>query len=262
MKFGACVGLDEEKILTMKELGFDYFETHLGDLAALSDRDFSDFTEKVETIGLPCEASNCFIPSDYPLVGEARDYKKIDKYVLHALDRAHKIGIKVSVFGSSAARKIPQGVSEDKAFEQIVFFLADIVSPIAESFGIEIAIEPLNKKECAWINSLEFANRISQAADKDNIKILADLYHMHAEGENVSEIIRLGNKVVHAHIANPVGRLYPSETDGFDYIPFLKALNGAAVSRCSIEASNKDFPIEAGGALGILRRGQEELTVF
>jgi len=98
MKFGVCVGTDAEKIKVLKDTGFDYVETNLTDIATISEEDFEAFLLALKTIDIPCEASNCFIPGEYKLVGKDIDYEKISAYVSKALSRASRAGIKIGCF--------------------------------------------------------------------------------------------------------------------------------------------------------------------
>ena len=253
MKFGVCIGTDAEKIKVLKDTGFDYVETNLTDIATISDEDFEAFLQALKTNNIPCEASNCFIPGEYKLVGKDVDYEKISAYVSKALARASRAGIKSAVFGSGAARRIPDGTSREDAHKQLTHFLKEIVSPEAGKYGIRIAIEPLNKKECNCLNSVLEGVAIARATDRDNIKTLADLYHVFLEDDQMDDIAALKGEIIHAHIANPVGRCYPAPGDGFDYAPFINALKAAGCERCSVEAGTKDFENEVTKALAVLK---------
>ena len=253
MKFGACVGTDAEKIKILKEAGFDYAETNMTDIATISDEEFNAFLLALKENDIPCEASNCFIPGEYKLVGDAVDYTAISEYVAKALERASRVGIESAVFGSGGARRVPDGVSREDAHKQLAYFLKEIVSPEAAKYGIRIAIEPLNKKECNCLNSVLEGVAVAEATGCDNIKTLADLYHVFLENDQMADIAALKGKIIHAHIANPVGRCYPAPGDGFDYAPFMKALNEAGCTRCSVEAGTKDFAKEAVLALSVLK---------
>ncbi len=253
MKFGACVGTDAAKITVLKEAGFDYAETNMTEIAAMSEESYEAFLLALKTNDIPCEASNCFIPGEYKLVGEDVDYESISAYVAKALARASRAGIKSAVFGSGGARRMPEGIAKEDAQKQIACFLKEIVSPEAAKYGIRIAIEPLNKNECNCLNSVLEGVAVAEATGCDNIKTLADLYHVYLENDQMKDIASLKGKIIHAHIANPVGRCYPKPGDGFDYAPFMNALNEAGCTRCSVEAGTKDFAKEAPLALAVLK---------
>lgn len=253
MKFGTCIGTDQEKIKVSKDAGFYYVETNLTNITAMRDREFEEFLKALEQNDIPCEASNCFIPSEYKLIGESVDYKSISAYVAKALARANRLGIKTAVFGSGGARRVPDGVTREEAHKQIIYFLKEIVGPQASEYGIRIAIEPLNSQVCNCLNSVLEGVAVARATGCDNIKTLADLYHVYLDNDPLDKIAQLKGEVIHAHIANPVARCYPAPGDGFDYVPFFNTLKAVGCERCSIEADTKDFTNDATKALAVLK---------
>ena len=254
MKFGTCVGMDPERIAVSGKVGFDYVETNMTELALADDDKLSKFINALQESGIPCEASNCFIPGDrYRIVGENVDYPSIAEYVDLALERAGKVGIKSAVFGSGGARKAPDGFSLEEAENQIICFLKEIVSPRAEKYGITIAVEPLYKEACNLINLVQEGVDIAKATGCGNIKGLADLFHMYYEKDYVESIAANKGWIHHAHIANPVNRGFPAPGDGFDFAPFIGALKFAGCPRLTIEAGTEDFEKDAYLALEVLK---------
>lgn len=253
MRFGICAGVKTDYVQVMKACGYDYFETNMTEITAMSEEEFASFHGFVEKCGLPCEASNCFIPGQYKLTGADIDYGAISAYVAKALKRASALGLKTAVFGSGGARRYPESTNRQDAQQQITFFLKEIVSPEASKYSIQIAIEPLNKSEDNAINSVPEGVRIAKATGCDNIKTLADLYHVYLENDPLDAISRMKGDILHSHIANPVRRKYPQPGDGFDFLPFLNAIESAGCPRCSVEAGTDDFIAEAPKALELLR---------
>lgn len=254
LKFGVCLGVDVEKIRILKDLGYDYFEVHIGELGALSQNEFESFNESIKKIGLACKCANCFIPSDLKVVGENIAYDALHLYIEKAFLRLRELGVSTVVFGSSSARKIPEGFERTKAFDQVVHFLSKIVTPLAKEYGISVAIEPLNKKECSWINNLNYGKKIVDAVGQESIKLIADLYHMEAEGEGAEDLRVYNSDIIHAHVACPELRTCPHPNDKYDYGPFLIGLEAIGCERCSIEARFKDFKTEVALSLNFLKQ--------
>jgi len=252
MKFGICVGTDAKNIEILSKAGFDYFETHTTEITTASNADFSAFAAGIEKVGLPCEAANCFVPGEIRLSAAQPDYTAITAYVKKAFLRASNCGVQTIVFGSGKARGVPEGMKTADAFDKLVFFLREIVSPEAERYAINLAIEPLNKNECNIINSVCDGIELAEAVGKTRVKTLADLYHMYLENDSIDDLAAAKGKIIHAHIANPVKRLFPQPGDGFDFAPFLQALKSAGCPRCSVEAGCGDFAKDAPAALEVL----------
>ncbi len=257
MKFGVCVGTDIEKMNLIKSLGYDYAESHCQEIAK---RDMSHL-DAMKATGLPVIAANCFI--GMPVVGENRDFAAIDEYLETLFSKAAYLGLKHLIFGSSAARRIPDGMSLEDGRAQIVEFLKYHVVPVAEKYGLPVAIEPLRPEECNAINTIDEGVSVANAVDSPYVKVLADLAHMFVQGEDMNKIIEYKDHIIHAHTSNPdpdpsLGkkRTYPKEGDSFNQADFIEPLKAAGVEYCSIEADVIDFSADVEGAytvLGILR---------
>lgn len=252
MRFGICVGTDAKKIEILSKTGFNYFETNTTEITTAGDAAFSEFAACIDKFGLPCEAANCFVPGEIRLSAAQPDYAAISEYVKKAFLRASQCGVKTIVFGSGKARGVPEGMTTAAAFEKLAYFLKEIVAPQAERYAIDLAVEPLNKNECNIINSVCDGIELADAAAHARIKTLADLYHMYLEDDSMEALAATRGKIIHAHIANPVKRRFPQPGDGFDFVPFLKAIQSAGCPRCSVEAGCDDFATDAPAALEAL----------
>ena len=121
-------------------------------------------------------------------------------------------------------------------YEDIVRFLRDIAAPSVAPYGIPIAIEPLEQKGGDLIHTVSEAKQLSDDVGNPLVRCLADLYHMYKEDDPMSAVTDCGDKLRHAHIAEPVERVYPRRDDGFDLTPFLRALLQTGCPRVSVEA--------------------------
>lgn len=221
MKYGCCLnmnarddtGIGWEDIPVIKEAGFDYVELPLAEVMNLSHDGVEKLRKSLEKAGIPCEACNNFYPGDLRLTGENTDWEKISQYTARALERAEYLGAQIVVFGSGTAKRIPDGFPEEQGYEQIVKLLR-MVGNEARKHSVVVAVEPLRKAECNIINTFEEGCRLSDDVGCENVKNLVDLYHLAVEKEPVSHIGDLGmKKLVHVHIANPQGRLFPKPDD-------------------------------------------------
>lgn len=254
MKFGICVGTDIEKMKYMKALGYDYSEGHCQEIAR-KDKAYLDEMKKTE---LPVVAANCFI--GLRVVGEEKNYDEIDAYLAKLFENASYLGIKYLVFGSSAARRIPDGMSLEEGRAEIIDFLKNHVLSLSEKYNIIIAIEPLRPEECNAINTVADGVEIAKAVDSPYVKVLADVAHMYVQNESMESLLEYKGWIVHAHTSNPdpdpsLGRkrIYPAENDEFRQADFINALKKIGVEYCSVEAEVIDFEQDAKNAYGILK---------
>ena len=73
----------------------------------------------------------------------------------------------------------------------------------AEQYNIPLLFEPLNRYESNLSNTLSSAVNIIRSQTSDNIKILADLFHMNIEERNLPDAIRgAGELIGHVHFAD------------------------------------------------------------
>lgn len=253
MKIGVCVGTDIEKMKYIRSLGYDYAESHCQEIA----RKDKEHLDKMKATGLPVVAANCFI--GLRVVGEERDDEAIKEYLEKLFGNASYLGLKYLVFGSSGARRIPDGMSLEEGRAQIVDFLKKLVVPCAEKYNIPVAIEPLRPQECNAINTLADGVEIAKAVGSDYVKVLADVAHMYVQGESMESLLDYKGWVVHAHTSNPAPddsldrkRIYPKKGDKFSQADFINVLKKIGVEHCSIEADVIDFESDARNAYEVL----------
>lgn len=253
MKLGVCISAKNNKqIKAAKEAGFDYVEISVSGLSDMPQEEINVFKDALKMYGIPCEAANCFIKGENKLVGEAVDYNAITEYLDKVIPVAEEIGIKTIVFGSGSARNREDDFPADKAYEQVVVFLRDIAGPRCEKHGIKIAIEPLVRWASKMIHTVEEAVNLSDDCGLENVKALADLIHMHNNGDDVKNILNFDKKVIHSHISNPLEGTYPMRSDEYDYQSFIDNLKAVGCKRCSIEAGTDDFETDAKAAFKLL----------
>ena len=174
------------------------------------------------------------------------------------LRRAGMAKIPYIVFGSGKARHVPDGVSREEAMEQFISFCKQI-APFAETYGVTVVIEPLNKAETNLINSLSEGARVVEAVNHPNVQLLCDMYHMMRENESPSEIVKQGKYIRHCHIAEREERTPPG-AKGDDFRPYFNALKQIGYKGCvSIECRWSDFENEVQQALPYMKEQFQSL---
>ncbi len=259
MRFGVCTGIDnEENVKIAAESGYDYIECGFQMFANATEEQLIEWEEREKKYNILAEAVNCFLPNSLPVTGDNVDYAALSEFVARGMKNCARMGVKTVVFGSSGARSIPSDYSYEKAVKQMGYFLREIAAPEAAKYSITIVTEPLQKAETNMINTVKEGVLLAALADHENVRCLADLFHMEQCGDTVDDILMIKDSIVHAHISNPVGRdgkkrIYPIAADEFDYKSFLDALRKGSCERCSIEAAVTDFSTEAPAAIKMLR---------
>lgn len=258
MKIGVCRGLDDfESIKIASEIGIDYYECGFGSLAKFDDDKFNYCKEALKEYNLPCIAANGFLPGDLKVVGDSIDYGALTEYLDKGFERAKILGVKKIVFGSGGARSFPEGYSLEKAKEQLAFFLSEYAAPKSEKAGCIIVMEPLRFSESSMIHTVADGIEIAKMSGKKNVAGLADLYHVYGNNDSIEGIADFKGELLHAHIAEPEKRVYPSTKDSEEiisiYKSFFDALKSAGCETCSVEARTDNFANDIADALAIIK---------
>lgn len=251
-KIGCCASADRAE--AVQKAGFDFIELPAAGTLQ-PDQDGDDFAAALpalEHLPLPVEAFNVFLPGDLKLVGPEVDTERRRRYVRHAMDRASALGGKVVVFGSAGSRRVPEGYDPLEALAQISEFLGE-AGPVAERYGVTIAIEPLNRGESNILNSVPEAQELAAMVDHPSVQVLADLYHMEVESESLDHVLNTPGRLAHVHVAD-TGRFSPG-TGQYDTPGLFRRLKQIGYNgRISIECTWRDFEAEAPASVAFLKR--------
>ncbi len=250
IRLGVCTAI--ENIASVQKYGFDYIETGLATVSAMDENAFHMAALQVDKADIKVEAFNGMLPASVRVTGPDVNAQQIHDYLSKAFARAVRLGGKVVVFGSSAARNVPDGFSMEVAWRQIMNFLR-VAEKHALNAGLTVAIEPLRRAESNIINLVTEAVLLSSLAQLPHIRVLGDTYHMAMASEPLSSFLLAGELLAHVHICNSLKRSFPKEGDGEDYKAIFSVLQQAGYEgRVSIEAGCTDFDAEAPEAFRIL----------
>lgn len=240
IKLGCCIpggsfmpqgvsGTGEQALATFEagcglvaDAGFDYSEATVGAAMKLSDEE----TERACADGLRISYFNSFIPGQYKILDGHGGYASALGYAAAAAERVQRLGGKLIVLGSGAARRIPEGMGASEAEKLFTRFCSE-VSAILRTRGITLALEPLNTSETNMINTLEQGAEFVDRVGAPNFKLLCDAYHMFRAGEEPDEAAKFAQLICHVHVAEPPERVYPGKNGGEYLRGLADALTGA-----------------------------------
>jgi len=252
MKFGCCTAYQNAPLLAAA--GYDYIELGISGIAAMSEEEFATCRAALDAAGIYSEAANLFFPATMRLTGPNIDLAAIGAYIKRALGRMDKLGMEVAVIGSSGARNIPECFDMEAGRRQFADALT-LAGELAEQYDITIAVEPLNHGETNLIFTVQDGIDIARRTGRDNVATIADLYHMHKNGENYDAVRTTGGMVAHVHIAYPPNRSYPTPDDDYNYAAFFAALRDHGYDkRISVEGAARDFENDIIKSMEFFRR--------
>lgn len=226
-----------------KEIGYDFIESYLAELSTKSCSEISEFAGMLDELKLPCISTNGMFPGDIKLIGPEADKEKIKDYLYNVFEKISPLHASVCVLGSGNARRIPEGYSTERAYEEFAELISQTIAPIIEKYGKTLAIEPLNYSECNIVNTVAESMNVVKAVAKPSVMTLIDLYHVLYNGENIESFVDYKGYIKHVHVASFANkRRYPRPYDGEDYRGFFDVLRRAEYldENISIEGSLAD----------------------
>ena len=235
MKIGWCAELREAALL--QRLGFDFIELPLAAFG-LEDRTKIDSAKAaLAAAPLPTAVFNQFFPRGLRLVGKEIDADRVRNYLATAAEVLNHARAKVVVLGSASSRHVPDGFDQVQAEDQFLRALSWCADELKGS-GTLVAIEPLNRRESNFINSVAEGVHFAQRINRPEIRVLADFYHMEEENEPLDVLRDCGPWLAHIHLAD-TGRRHPG-SGSYDYDRFMGLLKeigylGAMSSECQME---------------------------
>ncbi len=144
-----------------------------------------------------------------------------------AIAFVNEIVTKAAEFGASAIIGSMQGKwggDTDKA--TALGYLGEALNACgkhAEGFGVPLMYEPLNRYETNLCNTVDDGVKLLNSIDTNNVVLLADLFHMNIEEDNIADALRHGGKHIgHVHFVDSNRR--PTGCGHMDYVPIAAAL--------------------------------------
>jgi sugar phosphate isomerase/epimerase len=226
MRFGICVPVEDSA--RVKAIGFDYVEEVVPRLLQGEvENELWTGEARAKAAALAVPAGNALVPGNLRITGPDVVPEKLRAYIERIIDRAARVGIKTLVFGSGAARMVPDGFDRKEARRQILDFIR-MAMPYCARRGIVMVCEPLNRGECNIINSIPEAMEYVWQVDHPHFQCLLDVYHFWLENEPLEHLRDAMPWIRHTHLADTEGRRPPGLTGKNDYRPLFAELKRAA----------------------------------
>jgi len=251
-KIGVCTSVAKAGLL--RQSGADYIEAGVRSFL-VPDKPEDAFTPNLKAAkecGLPVLSANGFLPGSLKSTGPEANHEGVLEFAETAFKRAKQAGIKTIVFGSSGSRTIPEGFDHGKAEQQFIALLKKM-GPLAGKHDVAVAVEPLQRCETNFINTVPQGAKIVRAVNHPNIRLLADIFHMMRMDEPPEHIREAGDLIVHVHIAEKAKRTPPGVACD-DFTAYFQALKDIGYKGLiSIECGWKDLSQQLPVAVKTMR---------
>jgi len=245
VRFGVRTPLPEgltlrERAQLVKRLGYDGIE--LG--SEWLDQPVESIQEQLAGIGIAVSAivgSIKLLDTD-PQVraqGVELDRKR--------LEMARKLGasdiIEVPVFGPNKFQDLSPLMTPREIEERLLVTELKELAPDVQRSGVNLMLEPCNKKETHFMNLQSQAAGFIEAVGAPGFKLLSDFYHMQLEEQDIAATLRqYGKYTVYVHLADGKARTEPGSLP-FDYRPGFRALKDCGFSGwLNMECNATDNP--------------------
>jgi sugar phosphate isomerase/epimerase len=97
---------------------------------------------------------------------------------------------------------IPPQADRERAAEWLLSGLNRLARR-ARAAGVRIVIEPVNRYESNWLNTVDEVLDLIEHLGEDNVGVLPDTFHMNIEEADVFEALRrAGSRLWHLHVAD------------------------------------------------------------
>jgi sugar phosphate isomerase/epimerase len=246
----------------LKDAGCDYIEEAVGGLLmpTKSDDEFAKRLPEISAALLPVKNCNSFLPGELKSVGPDAKPDAVLEYANTAFKRARMVGIDIITYGSGGSRKIPNGFAAEEAKKQFIEILKGM-GPLAAAQGVRVAVEPLRKEECNFLNNIREVAEVIRAANHASVGITADLYHMVLGGDVPADLDANIDILHHFHLAEKEKRALPGVA-GDDFRGWFGVLaKHGWKGRVSIEANGGGDQAALTKAFAYLRTQAKEAGI-
>ncbi|MFD2200169.1 sugar phosphate isomerase/epimerase family protein [Shivajiella indica] len=250
-QFGICTSFVHADLLAGH--GYSFIEEAVKNLLIphRSEGEFDELLDRISHNRIPVRNCIGFLPDKLKSVGPIIHHDEILEYADLVFGRAKKAKVEMIAFGSRGSRSIPEGFSKSEAEDQMVILCHDL-GKLASKYHMMLVLEPFNRTECNFINTLHEGAEIVKKVNHPNFQLMADIYHMMMEDESEEELSEHAHLIKHIHVSEKQGRKPPGFSDGgySTYIKKLIELNYAG--NISIEANWISLENQATKALDSL----------
>lgn len=232
--FGWCGTI--EQAASFQAAGLDYAELQLVPMNLEDASALREAKRRLRDVALPVRAFSYLFPRDVRVVGPSADVQRNRRYFDRVVEVMAESRPDIVVFGSGWTRDCPPGwtlLQTEDAFLETLAWCADALA----GSGTTLVIEPLNRKESNFINSVADGARVARRLNRPEVRSLADFYHMDEEGEPLDALVGVADCLAHVHVADS-GRFNPG-TGRYDYPTFFANLvaigyRGLISAECAI----------------------------
>ena len=243
----------EVSIKKVSELGYDGIELALRDAEEVNVAEIKDL---ISAYGL-----------ELPVISTGRVFSEARLWFTHPDEKVRRRAINTIKGMAELAEQFGANVNigrvrgyipdnEDKIVVEERFFSAmSECADLASEHGVTLLLEPINRYETNFINSVTEGLEILHRLGKENVKLMPDIFHMNIEDVSITDSLReAGDRVSYIHFADSnrwapgqghlnfleiIGALKSISYDGFVTVEMLPEPEPDSAARTAIDYLRK-----------------------
>ena len=232
MRIGCCVPTEKYELAV--QVGYDYAEFPAWEIESLTQEQLDALLDKIRQLGVPSPRLNAYCRGVPAIVGDAFDEETTRAYARRLMKKAGALGVECIGIGAPPARVLPEGYDRALADKQCLQFLR-ITAQEAAPYGITLLLESLQSGVCNYINEMAQSLDMVKQVNMDNVKLMADLYHMETQGESWDILPQYTPWIGHMHVSTVGEGLARGLYGAGDEAACQKAFQ--AIARCGYDAT-------------------------
>lgn len=192
-------GTDEDlaRLDALAAMGYQYVEALADSLCLEAEPDAFYAVRRAWRRGsLVPEVIGELLGSATVVCGDEVDWRRVERHVALAIDRADEVGARTLVVGGAAARCVPDGYPRDEALDQVRYFL----NMAADYAGdLTVVIEPLGCADAACPSGVTETAELIRKVGRPEIRLAVDLGQLSGLAE-LERLAAAGDLLAHVRV--------------------------------------------------------------
>jgi len=157
---------------------------------------------RLNELGLSCTATSICMPESDPISADATIRRNAVERLKFTLDCCQAVGAKILGGPLYAAIGKFSGASPTPKELKHSLEVVDLVAAYADTLGIELTLEFLNRFEIYLLNTTDATHEFIQQLKQKNVGIHYDTFHAHIEEKDpISAISKAAKAINHVHLS-------------------------------------------------------------
>ena len=247
MKYASFAKLEDLELY--RSVGFDGVELDSCQLRKLDDGEFRTLKQRLKDLGLEVCACSWIMENTVHICDGAFDREGWLRQFRRDAARLSELGCPIMVFAAGPIRTVGHDQDTARKKEIINSFILE-TAEVFETCGVKLALETVCGDYTDYLTALSQWAQLCQAPKAHNLYLLTDIRHLVRAGDEPEDILRYQDRIIHAHIDNPIDRArhLPLPGDGYSYDFFLRRVVQTRTQWISFECHDEVHWLTQGAA--------------